>query len=484
MTTAMAESSRTVVVSGVPEVLQLSRMVDKLTVHFQCRRRSHGGDVEVVKYPTNMKGVAFVTFDRVEDAEQVVRKEQHTMRDEEFTQDYSLTVFPFSRDVFLYVSTATVDLSVFGSNQAFLIKSLQSAHRSIRFQALPLEKKASIEGPFSAVRALKEDLVRRASCLRPSSQTAGVKPRESPPNLRLGSENNPASCRGTKAKQEAATSRGLSKSLQSTGKAREIQSGISPNASLRQKGSNESLAGGSLRRADGEEIRTVTVSSSELKRLPVEKTFTKQQRDNSCLQNPSRSEKIPATQSHANVLKDPGSPMRNNNVPANHPRKGSALSVSNAETSEEFWVDLYTFRYIERFYKQELTMWLEGIDMSTQDIEETGLIRILLTEKQPFGATSRTLKDALKNLETLMNRWQSNLRVHEVFYNKAKFDKQKLIQICKGVSSLLDNVLYVFEDSCIKVIGPSVDSHLFFKELKDCMDKYSTVNPMMGKSRR
>ncbi|MEQ2298296.1 hypothetical protein AMECASPLE_003724 [Ameca splendens] len=476
----MAESSKTVVVSGVPEVLQLTRMVDKLTVHFQCRRRSHGGDVEVVKYPTNMKGVAFVTFDRVEDAERVVRKEQHTMRDEEFTQDYSLTVFPFSRDVFLYVSTATVDLSVFGTNQASLIKSLQSAHRSIRFQALPLEKKASIEGPFSAVRALKEDLVRRASCLRPSTQTAGVKLSERPPNLRLGSENNPTSCRGTKAKQEAATSSSLSKSLQSTGKAREIQSRISPNASLRQKGSNESLAGGSLRRADGEEIRIGTVSSSELKRLPVEKTFTKQQRDNS-LQNPSRSDKIPATQSNANVLKDPGGSMRNSNVPANRPRKGSALS---AETSEEFWVDLYTFRYIERFHKQELIMWLEGIDMSTQDMEEIGLIRILLTEKQPFEATSRTLKDALKNLETLMNRWQSNLRVHEVFYNKAKFDKQKLIQICKGVSSLLDNVLYVFEDSSIKVIGPSVDSHLFFKELEDCMDKYSTVNPMISKSKR
>ncbi|MEQ2236132.1 hypothetical protein ILYODFUR_009337 [Ilyodon furcidens] len=469
----MAESSKTVVVSGVPEVLQL-RMVDKLTVHFQCRRRSHGGDVEVVKYPTNMKGVAFVTFDRVEDAERVVKKEQHTMMDEEFAQDYSLTVFPFSTDVFLYVSTATVDLSVFGSNQASLIKSLQSAHRSIRFQALPLEKKASIEGPFSAVRALKEDLVRRASCLRPSTQTAGVKLSESPPNLRLGSENNPTSCRGTKAKQEAATSSSLSKSLQSKGKAREIQSRILPNASLRQKGSNESLAGGSLRRADGEEIRIGT------ERLPVEKTFTKQQRDNS-LKNPSRSGKIPATQSNANVLKDPGGSMRNNNVPANHPRKGSALS---AETSEEFWVDLYTFRYIERFHKQELIMWLEGIDMSTQDVEEIGLIRILLTEKQPYEATSRTLKDALKNLETLMNRWQSNLRVHEVFYNKAKFDKQKLIQICNGVSSLLDNVLYVFEDSSIKVIGPSVDSHLFFKELEDCMDKYSTVNPMIGKSRR
>ena len=33
------------------------------------------------------------------DAERVVKKEEQIMMDAEFTQDYSLTVFPFSRDV-------------------------------------------------------------------------------------------------------------------------------------------------------------------------------------------------------------------------------------------------------------------------------------------------------------------------------------------------------------------------------------------------
>lgn len=60
------DSRRTVVVSGVPDVLPFHRMIDKLTIHFQRCRRSHGGDVEVVKFPTNMDGVAFVTFDRAE----------------------------------------------------------------------------------------------------------------------------------------------------------------------------------------------------------------------------------------------------------------------------------------------------------------------------------------------------------------------------------------------------------------------------------
>lgn len=62
----METLNRTVVVSGVPDVLPVSRMVDKLTIHFQSPRRSRGGDVEAVTHPTNMEGVAFVTFDKAE----------------------------------------------------------------------------------------------------------------------------------------------------------------------------------------------------------------------------------------------------------------------------------------------------------------------------------------------------------------------------------------------------------------------------------
>ncbi|XP_026157533.1 RNA-binding protein 43 isoform X2 [Mastacembelus armatus] len=124
------DESRTVVVSGVIDVLPVSRMIDKLTIHFQSPKRSRGGDVEVVTYPTNMKGVAFVTFDKAEDAKRVVGKEQQVMMDRRFPEDYRLTVFPFTRDVFLYVLSATLDLSVFGSDQVSLIQSLQSTHRS------------------------------------------------------------------------------------------------------------------------------------------------------------------------------------------------------------------------------------------------------------------------------------------------------------------------------------------------------------------
>ncbi|KAK2856898.1 hypothetical protein Q5P01_005633 [Channa striata] len=127
----MCDGRRTVVVSGVPDVLPADRMADKLTVHFQSRRRSDGGDVEALAYPTHLTGVAFVTFDHAADAERVLRKERQILTDSTFPEEYLLTVFPFTRDVYLYVSSATVDLSVFGSDQASLIQSLRSAHRSL-----------------------------------------------------------------------------------------------------------------------------------------------------------------------------------------------------------------------------------------------------------------------------------------------------------------------------------------------------------------
>uniref|UniRef100_A0A8C7JIP6 RRM domain-containing protein n=1 Tax=Oncorhynchus kisutch TaxID=8019 RepID=A0A8C7JIP6_ONCKI len=159
----LSEENRTVVVSGVPDTLSSSRMADKLVIHFQSSR-SHGGDVENIKYPTSFKGVAFVTFENTRDAEMVIRKKQ-IMCDKEFPQDYPITVFRFTQDVLFYVN-AKVDLSICGDEeqQETLIQSLQSAHRSVRICLLPnQEGKASVEGPFSAIRDLREDLLQRAT---------------------------------------------------------------------------------------------------------------------------------------------------------------------------------------------------------------------------------------------------------------------------------------------------------------------------------
>ncbi|KAG7463861.1 hypothetical protein MATL_G00181140 [Megalops atlanticus] len=153
-----SEESRTVVVSGVPEILSSSRMADKLVIHFQ-RSRSNGGDVVRIQYPTNCKGVAFVTFEDIEDAERVLKKEQ-IMQDREFPEKYALTVFKFSDDVFFFVR-AEVDLSLFSDHDK-LIQDLRAVHRSVRISLLPSKGRVTVEGPFRAVRELREDLLRQA----------------------------------------------------------------------------------------------------------------------------------------------------------------------------------------------------------------------------------------------------------------------------------------------------------------------------------
>lgn len=157
-----------------------------------------------------------------------------------------------------------VDLSVFGRDQSALIQSLRLAHRSLRFQPFHQEMKATIEGPFAAVQALRQDLICRASRLKStvSAQTAAAKLKETPPNPRVIPHQefvSSVSCSGPKAKLGPASSNCLSTLLQTTGEATEVQSLLSnaktQNVSSRQKVSHECLAVGSFCDSDKEERR-------------------------------------------------------------------------------------------------------------------------------------------------------------------------------------------------------------------------------------
>ncbi|XP_041834439.1 uncharacterized protein LOC121635392 [Melanotaenia boesemani] len=479
MLASTMESSRTVIVSGVPNVLSASRMVDKLTIHFQSGRRSGGGDVEGVTYPTSLDGVAFVTFDRAEDAEKVLKKEQHILMDDEFKENYLLTVFPFSKDVFLYIPSATVDLSMFGSDQASLIDSLLSAHRSIRFKSLPQDRKAIIEGPFSAVKALREDLIQRASRLQPSAQS---------PAVRHSSR--------TKTKQEPA-------SQKSSDEPRKVQKPKNQRVSPEQRVSDESLTGGSfsdenekdldaqsgrdistkhgqkktVRQVVGKEAIARAVSSQSSQYLhPEEETSPKQLRDDHFLENHSRSGKISAAK--AREEEDSGSRFANTDywkeLSSYKPKLNYSVDTEGLHPRdlEDIWVDLYTFKYIQNFHEKELDRCFKGLSINmSKCVAGSGLMQLSLTEKHPTKAALRVLEAALEDLETLMDFWQSHLRVHKIFTSKA--EKQKLTRICKEAVSRFNDVLCIFEDSCIKIIGPSENSYRFYETVKDRMASMS-----------
>ncbi|XP_053170583.1 uncharacterized protein LOC128354372 [Scomber japonicus] len=558
MFTAVMEEKKTVVVSGVPDVLPVSRIIDKLTIHFQSRRRSHGGDVEVVRYPTNMDGVAFVTFDRAKDAERVVLKEQQLMVDDKFPEEYLLTVFPFTPDVFLYVLGTTVDLSIFGSKPAPLIQSLRAAHRSVRFQPLHQQRKVTIEGPFAAIQALRGDLVRRASQLKStvSSRTAAVKLTETPLNPRGTSHHksvSSVSCTASKANREPVHSNSLSTLLQTTGEATEVLSLLSyaknQTSATRPKVSYESLVAGSLCDTDGNEgeklgaqsslkmprpshvitldetgysqsateYRTkqatkatprqvfrepkinaeIRSSLSGMVRLPVEEISENQPRVDGISQKHTRPDGISATKTRGEnhlashysstaylTESDQSSSAGTAKLLQTRLKDVSMSSETNTEDTGELsavrpddlkakciWVDSDTFRYIRKLQRKELDRCLRGLDVSVECVEGTDLTQIWLTGKQTSKMAFR-VQYGLEDLKTLVELWQSNLRVHWIHFNEEeKPEQKKLIEICDDVNFLYDDVLYMIEDCSIKIIGTSLSSYLFYRRVKDRITK-------------
>lgn len=417
--------------------------------------------------------------------------------------------------VFFYVSRAKLDLSLFVSDQASLIESLRTAHRSIRFQLSSHKRKVTIEGPFAAIKALREDLVRRASQLKSTVPTGTITPRESPLNPRVISHHEFAgsvSCSDSKAKREPA---GLPALLQSTGGATCVQSLLS-NAetqnSPRQKvqsvcdpdtDEEEELKAGS-------KLRLTTEYGTERDRSKNRQMFRQERNPGTRSSSPGlylqHTEKVPAEDdiSQKHTRTNTISPTRQsrgkthldshysstdyvkeayqntsavtNNIFKDVSRTAESsagnkeyLSAGRPENPEDkcMWVDSNIFRYIEKLDKKEYDRCLRGLNASVQEVEGSDLVQICLTENQPFEASLR-IQQALEELKTLVEHWQSTLRVHEIHFKKGEHPKHKLIQICKGanIADLYNDVLYMVEDSKIIVIGPSVSSFLFHKKVE------------------
>lgn len=434
--------------------------------------------------------------------------------------------------VFFYVSSATVNLSVFGRDQSSLIQRLRSAHRSLRFQPLPREGVTAIEGPFAAVQALRQDLIRRAGRVKSTvpAQTA-AKLKEAPLNPRVISHREPVcpvSRGGSKAKLEPASSNGLSTPLQTTGEATEVllsnaktpngysrRNVYSPVRSFCNPDSHEDeqrarsrhripteyrteSAKANPRQVVGEEINAgIRSSLSGVDLLPAGEISTKQQREDGISQKRTRPDRastpkirgenrLGSDYSRTDYLKE--SDQSSSAVTAKPPRtrlldvskssdSGSkdteVLSAVRPRSQEDMciWVDSYTFRYIQKFDQDKLDRCLSGLEASAVCVEGTDLMRITFTEKQTSQTDSR-IQQALQDLSALVDSTQSTLRVYQIYYDKKVLsDKKKLIDICDYSNILYDDVLYMFEDSCIKVIGPSTSSFLFYRRVQDRVAK-------------
>ncbi|XP_067843260.1 RNA-binding protein 43-like [Heptranchias perlo] len=151
-------AERTIIVSGFPVgVLSSDVMIDKLTIHF-LRPRNGGGEVESVIYPAD--GFAYVTFEKKEVVDSVLRKEQ-VLEDKQLAVKYPLKLTQNSADVFTQVSV-NLDLTIFNKRLEIkkLERELQSSNKTLQFSRC-LDGRLHVEGSFSAIKELRKDLQRR-----------------------------------------------------------------------------------------------------------------------------------------------------------------------------------------------------------------------------------------------------------------------------------------------------------------------------------
>uniref|UniRef100_A0AAZ3Q686 RRM domain-containing protein n=1 Tax=Oncorhynchus tshawytscha TaxID=74940 RepID=A0AAZ3Q686_ONCTS len=544
----LSEENRTVVVSGVPDTLSSSRMADKLVIHFQSSR-SHGGDVENIKYPTSFKGVAFVTFENTRDAEMVIRKKQ-IMCDKEFPQDYPITVFRFTQDVLFYVN-AKVDLSICGDEeqQETVIQSLQSAHRSVRICLLPSQEgKASVEGPFSAIRDLREDLLQRATASSSShpgekhvaplssgysltsvaagkgvSQVSSSHPGEkhgtplssgySLTSVAAGNGVSQVSSSHPGEKHGAPSSSGYSLTSVAAGKGvsqvssshawekhrapspsshdHSLSSVVAESRSSRVRSGDgaevdfrvsrytwekknraapsstdhslsSSVAGGSGASTINQSLekhRRAALSSSD----PSLSSMASGGGESKVISSSHTLEKYIAPSSHDQSLPSP--------VAAGTSKVSSGGDVDMEE--ESTWVDTNIFLYIQRFSKDQFDQCFRnhGVSAVFGDNDVADLTLISLRGRRDSKGLSE-VQLTISELTDLVAVWQSTLRIHTIDYRRQDLrERKRLLQICAEVNSIYEDVLYVQKELSVRVIGPSISSHLFTEWVKDRMDQ-------------
>uniref|UniRef100_A0A8B9F158 RNA binding motif protein 43 n=1 Tax=Amazona collaria TaxID=241587 RepID=A0A8B9F158_9PSIT len=160
-----ARSARTVVISGVPDgLLHNDVMTDILTIHFQMSK-NNGGDVEDVIYPTDKRGVAYVTFEDQKVVESVLKKDEHRLEDKRFSRYYLLKVTRYSENVFSSV-TCVLNMSMF--KEQFILEDLiQEMKKStdLRFGPLQSNGHISVQGSFPDIKLLRDFLLLKAKSI-------------------------------------------------------------------------------------------------------------------------------------------------------------------------------------------------------------------------------------------------------------------------------------------------------------------------------
>ncbi|XP_072882394.1 RNA-binding protein 43-like [Hemitrygon akajei] len=147
----------TIAVTGFPDdKFSDSVMIDKLTIHF-LRPRNGGGEVENVVYPTDVPGVAYVTFEKKEVMDSVLGHDQ-VFEDKQLQKKYPLKIAQKSLDVFSTVSV-DVDSSMFENSSEVknVFREFENNNGNLQFSRRH-DGKIRVTGSFSALKEFRKEL--------------------------------------------------------------------------------------------------------------------------------------------------------------------------------------------------------------------------------------------------------------------------------------------------------------------------------------
>ncbi|XP_078260523.1 RNA-binding protein 43-like [Rhinoraja longicauda] len=151
-------AERTIVVFGFPvDTFANIVMIDKLTIHF-LRPRNGGGEVDSVIYPTDITGAAYVTFEKKEAVDSVLRHDQHLFEDKQLKKKYPLKVSQNHMDVFLTTSVELDSLTFEKSPELnnFLWEIISKS--KILQVVTSRDGRRCVTGSFPALKELRKEL--------------------------------------------------------------------------------------------------------------------------------------------------------------------------------------------------------------------------------------------------------------------------------------------------------------------------------------
>ncbi|KAM9431774.1 uncharacterized protein Hap1MRO34_003083 [Clarias gariepinus] len=194
----MAEDARTIRVSGLPENISESRLIDKLQIHF-LRKRNDGGEIRSVTISKTAPGTAFITFEEGGVALRLAQREKQTFKVNEKIYDISISLHQEGVnkvDKVLLSLSVLVDYRTLPGGK----NSLRSFHKSfpgVRLSFDDEKERCTLKGRYSEVQLLTNLLLESLDQLESQDLSSGDKPspktesKRISPNSPLGASEDP-----------------------------------------------------------------------------------------------------------------------------------------------------------------------------------------------------------------------------------------------------------------------------------------------------